>query len=84
MDSAEGQSAVGNDATQTDQDILFLAFKVLLILQNATGQAQGQYTLKNSGDLRLYPGTFEKDPSGPTEMQCINVEQDEWLGDPAG
>ncbi len=57
---------------------LVVGFKVPLILRNAAGQTQGQYTLKKSGDPHLYPGTFEQDPSGPTELQCVTVMQDEW------
>ncbi len=40
---------------------LFLAFKVPLILWNATGQTQGQYTMKESRNLHLYLGTFQRD-----------------------
>ncbi len=57
---------------------LVVGFKVPLILQNAAGQTQGQYMLKKSGDPHLYPGTFEQGPSGPTELRCIMVSQDEW------
>ncbi len=57
---------------------LVVGFKVPLILWNAARQTQGQYTLKKSGDPHLYPGTFEQDPSGPTELWCITVSQDEW------
>ncbi len=57
---------------------LVVGFKVPLIPWNVAGQTQGQYTLKKSGDPHLYPGTFEWDPSGPTELQCITVSQDEW------
>ncbi len=57
---------------------LFLAFKVLLVLQNAAGQTQGQYMVKESGNPHLYPGTFAKEPDYPEEMQLIQVKQDEW------
>ncbi len=56
---------------------LVVGFKVPLILRNAAGQTQGQYTLKKSRDLHLYPGTFEQDPSGPTKLQCVTMMQDE-------
>ncbi len=57
---------------------LMVGFKVPLILCNATGQTMGQYRLKKSGDLHLYPGTFEQDPSGPTELQKVTMTQEEW------
>ncbi len=38
---------------------LIVSFKVPLILHNAAGHTMGEYTLKKSGDLQLYPGTFE-------------------------
>ncbi len=57
---------------------LMVGFKVPLILHNAVGQTMGEYTLKKSGDPHLYPGTFELDPSGLTELQCVTVTQDKW------
>ncbi len=57
---------------------LFLAFKVLLVLRNVAGQMQGQYMMKESGDLHLYPGTFEREMGPPKEMQLIKVKQDKW------
>ncbi len=57
---------------------LVVGFKVPLIVWNAAGQTQGQYTLKKCRDPRLYPGTFKQDLSGPTELQCITVSQGEW------
>ncbi len=58
---------------------LFVAFKVLLVLRNAGGQPQGQYMVKESGNLHLYPGTFAKEPDYPKEMQLIQMNQDEWV-----
>ncbi len=57
---------------------LFLAFKVLLVLRDTAGQMQGQYTVKESGDPHLYPGTFQKEPGYPEERQLIQVTQEEW------
>ncbi len=57
---------------------LFMAFKVLLVLRDAAGQPQGQYTVKESGDPHLYPGTFQKEKGYPEERQYIQVSQEEW------
>ncbi len=67
---------------------LIVSFKVPLILRNAMGQTMGEYMLKKSEDPHLYPGTFEWDPSGLTELWKVTVTQQQWakwsiLQDPA-
>ncbi len=57
---------------------LFITFKVPLVLQDAAGQMHDQYMVKESGDLHLYPGTFQKKLGYLQEMQYILVMQEEW------
>ncbi len=56
---------------------LFLPFNVLLELCNVAGELQDQYTVKESRDPHLYPGTFQREPGQLKEMQFITVMWEE-------
>ncbi len=57
---------------------LIVVFQVPLILRNAVGQTMGDYMLKKSGDPQLYPGTFQRNPTGYTELQRLTMTQQAW------